>query len=427
MISAKHIIILSTLLLLNVSLALSNNPNKCTAASIFKNRAANNPDVLLKQQQIEIKIQQWIANQESNRVSSTEAAVVIPIVIHVVYNNTAQNISDDQILTQIDVLNKDFMNLNANRLLSTHPYFNLTGTANLEFCLAKIDPSGNATTGITRTATAQTQFDGDPNTAADERIKFTSKGGIDVWDPTKYLNIWIGKLSGGTLGYAQFPSEFDGSPETDGVVIDYHYFGTIGTVSAPFDQGRTATHEIGHWLNLEHIWGDEAACANDDKVSDTPLQADENYDCPVFPSTSCSNAPNGDLFMNYMDYVDDGCMSLFTKGQVSRMTATLNVARSAIKTANKCSATTGISQQKLDQIKIYPNPVQNYLNIEGLPQTRSRFYNIDIYNILGERVYSNTIASTQIQFEMLGFRTGTYVMNIYNDEFSVTQKLTVVK
>jgi hypothetical protein len=428
MILVRNISILCIFLLLNGSVILGNNPNKCTSAIVFNNHVAVNRDALIRKQQLETEIQQWILDNGNNRLNSSAAVVTIPIVVHVVYNTPSQNISDAQILTQITVLNKDFRNLNADKLASTHPYFNLTGDANIEFCLAKFDPNGNVTTGITRTSTTLTDFDGNPSVPSDEKVKFNSKGGIDNWDPSKYLNIWICKLNSGTLGYAQFPSEFGTSAETDGVVIDYRYFGTIGTVSAPFDLGRTTTHEIGHWLNLEHIWGDESACANDDNVSDTPLQGAENFNCPSFPSISCSNGPNGDLFMDFMDYTDDGCMSLFSKGQVARMNATLNVARSAIKSANKCSGpTSGVVQQKLEQIRVYPNPVQNYLTIEGLPQTKSRLYSIVIYNILGEKVYVNTLETTTAQLEMLGFKTGTYVLNIYNEEFSYTQKLTVVK
>jgi hypothetical protein len=136
------------------------------------------------------------------------------------------------------------------------------------------------------------------------------------------------QLSGGLLGYAQFPG---GPAQTDGVVIRHSGFGTTGTAAAPFDRGRTATHEIGHWANLFHIWGDDGTgCNGTDEVADTPNQADENYGCPTFPSISCNNGPNGDMFMNYMDYVDDEAMVMFTAGQVSRMNATLAGPRKAL-------------------------------------------------------------------------------------------------
>ncbi len=130
------------------------------------------------------------------------------------------------------------------------------------------------------------------------------------------------QLQSGLLGYAQFPG---GAASTDGVVITHTGFGTNGTATAPFALGRSATHEIGHWLNLFHIWGDDGGgCTGSDFVADTPNQADHNFGCPTFPSVTCSNGPNGDMFMNYMDYTDDACMFMFTAGQVTRMDATLD-------------------------------------------------------------------------------------------------------
>ena len=164
-------------------------------------------------------------------------------------------------------------------------------------------------------------------------MKFTSQGGADVWDSKKYLNIWVCNLSGSTLGFAQFP----GGPEsTDGVVVDYLYFGSIGTATAPYDLGRTLTHEVGHWLNLRHIWGD-SYCGND-FVDDTPTQQTSNSGCPSFPHISCNNGPNGDMFMNYMDYTHDDCLIMFTNGQKNRMIAALLNSRSELLDNNLCES-----------------------------------------------------------------------------------------
>jgi hypothetical protein len=171
-------------------------------------------------------------------------------------------------------------------------------------------------------------------------VKSSSTGGSNAWDRNKYLNIWVCDISGGILGYAQFPG---GSASTDGVVVDYQYFGTIGTATAPFNKGRTATHEVGHWLNLYHIWGDDGTgCTGSDLVSDTPNQADQNYGCPAFPQVSCSNGPNGDMFMNYMDYTDDACMFMFSTGQATRMQALFAAggARASLLTSNGCGTVT---------------------------------------------------------------------------------------
>lgn len=238
----------------------------------------------------------------------------IPVVVHVVYHADDQNISDEQVRSQIDVLNRDFRKTNPDVDTLPDVFQPLADDAQIEFSLADTDPAGNATDGITRTHTDTTSF------TYDDAIKFDSSGGADAWPSDAYLNLWVGRLGGGLLGYAQFPG---GVSSTDGVVILDTAFGTVGTASPPFGLGRTATHEIGHWLNLNHIWGDEDGCVGTDKVDDTPNQAYANTGKPAFPHVTCSNGPNGDLFMDYMDYVDDDVMVLFSAGQVARMHACL--------------------------------------------------------------------------------------------------------
>ena len=156
---------------------------------------------------------------------------------------------------------------------------------------------------------------------------FPRAGGIDAWPTQKYLNIWVCDLGGGLLGYAQFPG---GPADTDGVVILNTAFGTTGIAAAPFNLGRTAVHEVGHWLNLNHIWGDTNDCSGTDHVDDTPKQQLPNYNKPAFPHVTCNNGPNGDMFVNYMDYVDDDTMVMFTPGQVARMYATLVGSRRSV-------------------------------------------------------------------------------------------------
>ncbi len=241
-----------------------------------------------------------------------ETVITIPVVVNVVYHTPEENISDAQIQSQIDVLNEDFRLLNSDASNLPFAFSSLKADCRINFCLAKRDPNGCPTTGIRRRETDKSVF-----TSDFDHVKFNSSGGLDNWDRTQYLNIWVCNMNSTPLGYAQFPF---GPSETDGVVVDYRYFGTIGTATAPYNLGRTATHEIGHWLNLYHIWRTDG-CDWDDVVADTPLQDDANYDCPSFPIVSCSNGPNGDLFMNYMDYVDDACMYMFSKGQKNRMRA----------------------------------------------------------------------------------------------------------
>jgi hypothetical protein len=268
----------------------------------------NDPEYAAKRDLIEMQTADYI-----NQPNKQRALKTIPVVFHIVYNTAAQNVSDAQIQSQLTVLNNDFRKLNADWTNTPTVFQGISADCEIQFCLAQQDPNGNPTTGINRVSTATTSF------GTNDAVKYAAQGGANIWDRSKYLNIWVCNLSGGVLGYAQFPG---GPAATDGVVITYTGFGTMGTASAPFNKGRTATHEVGHWLNLYHIWGDDGtSCNGSDLVGDTPNQADENYGCPAFPTVSCSNGPNGDMFMNYMDYTDDACMYMFSAGQKARMDA----------------------------------------------------------------------------------------------------------
>jgi hypothetical protein len=254
----------------------------------------------------------------------------IPVVVHVLYHDDADNIPDGQVASQIEVLNEDYTGSNSDRKKVPEPFKEFVGNPELEFFLAEVDPSGAATNGITRRRTSVQEF------SVDDKMKADASGGTSPWDTTRYLNTWVCRLGDGLLGYAQFPG---GPPETDGVVILTSAFGRGGTAADPFDLGRSATHEIGHYLNLHHIWGDGVvtSCHDSDLVDDTPNQFGPNYSKPTFPSPSCRNKPNGDMFMNYMDYVDDDTMVMFTNQQVERMHAALEFSRSKLGTLTSSS------------------------------------------------------------------------------------------
>jgi hypothetical protein len=256
----------------------------------------------------------------------------IPVVFHVVYNNFPQNISDAQLLSQLAVLNEDFNRLNSDAGNTPPPFKAVAGNPRIHFCLAALDPYGKPSTGITRTFTSKPSFQYSEN-----EVKFGNKGGHNVWNPELYLNIWVCNLADNILGYAQFPG---GPPETDGIVLRYSSVGRypINPFFSPYNLGRTATHEIGHWLGLRHIWGEEeGSCTDSDQISDTPNQSDKSTGCPNFPKISCNNVPNGDMFMNYMDYTNDACMNLFTQQQSELMNATLHTTRKKILSSNACT------------------------------------------------------------------------------------------
>jgi hypothetical protein len=240
--------------------------------------------------------------------------VTLPVVVHVVHRTGAENISDAQVQSQIKALNRDYRAKNADKSKVPAPWKSLFVDSNIQFELATKDPKGKRTTGITRTATTVAEF------GPDNSVKSKRKGGVDPWPSDRYLNFWACTLGDNLLGYAQFPG---GPAATDGVVILNTAVGTQGSAAAPFNKGRTATHEVGHFLGLRHIWGDRNDCTGNDFVADTPPAQRANTGKPKYPHITCNNGPSGDMFMNYMDYVDDDSMVMFTVGQVARMNATL--------------------------------------------------------------------------------------------------------
>ncbi len=255
-----------------------------------------------------------------NPDKAVNGIISIPVVVHVVYNTASENLSTSQIQSQITILTEDFRRQNSDAN-GTWPQ---AADTEIEFCLASVDPNGNATSGITRTSTSVTSF------SSNDNVKFDASGGKDAWPAADYLNFWVCDLSGTLLGYAQFPG---GSPSTDGIVCDYLYVGNEGTATAPFDLGRTATHEVGHWLNLRHIWGD-GNCNFDDFVSDTPTSDASNGGCAT-GHVSCGTV---DMVENYMDYSNDACMNLYTDGQKTRMRAIFDTggARESLLNSNGC-------------------------------------------------------------------------------------------
>jgi hypothetical protein len=247
--------------------------------------------------------------------------VTIAVVVHVVFRTPDEMISKVQIDSQIAALNRDYSAGNSDKANTPTPWIGLVTDSDIRFALATRDPAGNQTDGVVYVQTQAESF------GTDDGVKSAATGGADPWPSDKYLNLWVCSLGGGILGYAQFPG---GPAQTDGVVILNTAFGTTGTDAAPFNLGRTAVHEVGHWLNLHHIWGDTEDCTGTDFVDDTPNAQHPNYNKPAFPHVSCNNGPSGDMFVNYMDYVDDDTMVMFTAGQVVRMHAALDGARSQI-------------------------------------------------------------------------------------------------
>lgn len=302
----------------------------CGSTEYLQQQIAADPDRGEFLEQIDQFTNAWVAAHGDEE----RAVVTIPVVFHVVYSTSAQNISDALINAQIAQLNADYARLNADASQTPSIFTGVAANTEVQFCLAQRDPNGNASTGIVRKSTTTSSF------SSNDGVKYASSGGDNAWPSSSYLNIWTCNLGGGLLGYAQFPG---GAAATDGVVVLYSSVGSLSTpgTAAPYHYGRTMTHEVGHWLNLRHIWGD-ATCGSD-LVSDTPTHNTANYGCPTYPHYSTCTGTPVEMTSNYMDYTDDGCMNIFTAGQKSRMQALFATggARASLLTSLGCTPPTG--------------------------------------------------------------------------------------
>lgn len=290
---------------------------KCTTMELHSKHLIDDPGYEKRLQELEHLTKKYIAN----RKPSDTAIVKVPVVVHIIYNTPNHNISNARVQSQIDALNRDFRRLNWDTANAPVPYKYLGADSRIEFVLAKRDPWGNPSIGITRTQTSVPLFN------FDDAIKYTAQGGHDIWDRDKYLNFWVGNIPY-FRAYTQLPGYY---PETDGVVMHYILFGSAGYTLLDYSKGRVAVHEVGHWFNLQHLWG--LTNCGTDYVDDTPTQFTANFNCPGFPVITCNNGPYGDMFMNYMDGTSDDCKNMYTIGQRDRMNAALYTYRSGLITS----------------------------------------------------------------------------------------------
>jgi hypothetical protein len=268
---------------------------KCASQDVLAEQLRADPTLMTRMNEIEKFTQKAILTKRL-----VNGKIEIPVVVNVLYRTTAENISATQIQSQIDVLNKDFNALNSDYNTVPALFTGVKANVGITFVLDQ----------VVRKSTTKTSW------GTNDAMKKTSTGGLAPISPTTKLNMWVCTIGNDILGYAQFPG---GASATDGVAIDSRYFGLSGSANAPFNLGRTATHEVGHWMNLRHIWGD-ATCGSD-LVSDTPSHNEANYGTPAYPHYStCSGTPV-EMTMNYMDYTNDNAMYMFSTGQKSRMSA----------------------------------------------------------------------------------------------------------
>lgn len=363
-----------------------------------------------------------ISQQNSfNAARLTDETYIIPVVVHIVYHTEAQNLDDVRVYTQINVLNEDFRRLNPDTVNTPAAFNEVAADVNIEFCLASIDPYGNPTTGIVRTYTDTTEW----FLSFSEEVKQTEQMGDDAWPSSTYLNIWVCNLQDGILGYAVSPGA---SPEVDGVVIDYRNFGLADVSSQPYHLGRTCTHEIGHWLGLKHVWGEGGGlCAGSDLIADTPNQAEATYGCPDFPLTdACSPESPGVMFQNYMDYTDDACMNIFTKGQRDKMRSVMETYRASLLTSTAGCNEIGPLPGDLAELHIYPVPNNGQLTISVINFIGYQ-ENIDIriYDILGHEIASASPAATYTvaqYFDLSSLASGCYIVQVFNGTYFLSAK-----
>ena len=323
--------------------------------------------------------EQVVTYLSQSRLPVREIAV-IPVVFHIVYAEDDQNISREQVLSQIAVLNSDFRGLAANVGVVSAHFKSLIADAGIEFCLADTDPDGAPTEGIVRRQTDVPQIGLKYSFDNRRRIYHTELGGDDIWDPAHYLNVYVCEMGNNVFGEASFPNL--GPADEDGVVMDYRSFGTIGSARAPTDKGKTLVHEIGHYLGLKHIWGNSQGCDSDDGIADTPDQEKPTSGCPSESRVSCGSF---DLFYDYMDYSDDACLAVFTPQQVEYMRAVLTMLRPDLANGSSVCADTKKGIDFVDFIQLQGNPSygQVYLEAQDSPIFKAT---VDILDVPGHHL-----------------------------------------
>jgi hypothetical protein len=414
----RYIVVMVFVVLINSGLMAQQS---CFSSQYNIRQQEQNPALVARQQ----SIARFLAPSDNElrmlgtNDNPTEQTIInIPVVVHILFNGSAQNISESQIISQLEILNRDFRRKNADSLNTPLHFRPFAADCNITFKLATVNPQGLPTTGIIRKPTNVTGF------SMDDDIKFSSSGGDEAWDSDKYLNIWVGPMSAGIVGYASAPGS---DKNRDGVVIRYNAFGSMGAATPPYNKGRTAVHEVGHWLGLVHIWGD--LLCGDDLVDDTPPQQTYTRGCPTGNIiVSCGNAPNGNMYMNFMDLTEDACTNLFTKGQKQRMRTLFNDGgpRHAL-LSSTASGDPGmpppvdipIDPANDKKVRVYPNPAKFSVTVDfgGDENLLGRY--VSVFNQYGQILLYKVITSNSMTLNIASFATGVYFVKVGDDKTTI--------
>lgn len=408
------------LTMLSISFLSAQSSDKCYADDLRRAALAQNPSLQAEIDAAEVAIASYI-NRENE--SSTSVVLTIPVVIHIIHNGEdvgeGSNISEEQALSLITRLNEDYRKMNADTLEGSHPFYVDQADTEIEFCLVTEDPDGNPTTGVERYDFEQESWS---VSEIDEIVKPET-----IWDRYNYMNVWSINLDDpdapGVDGYATFPNAT--TDTTDGVVILYTAFGVP-------EEGKSivATHEVGHYLNLNHIWGDNIPDCGDDLVSDTPPTDNSNEGCPSFPhnaDNSCGSGSNGEMFMNYMDYSDAECTVMFSNGQKDRMVAAIMMFRSSLLSSTACNIISSANQAGvLAEMKVFPNPSQGIFSVDLPKFSAQQRVQLSVYDMSGVRQYQAKEESTsQIELDLSNLPTGVYFLRATLADNIMTTRLVI--
>jgi hypothetical protein len=386
----------------------------CGSTSYLQEQLSTNPLLEGNISRIESFIQQQLNSGLAQREQGHQV-IRIPVVVHVLYHQSNENISDERIHNQILTLNESFRRRNSDTVNTPAIFKSIAADCEIEFQLAISDPQRRSTTGIIRKYTPIAQWQ------MNDEMKFSNMMGSDAWDPSSYLNIWVCNIKG-VAGYSTWPGS---DPSKDGLVINYKYLGN-NSISG-YEQGKTAVHEAGHWLGLKHIWGDEN-CGND-FVSDTPKQAFYNLGCPSGTRITCGNGPVGDMYMNYMDFTNDACINLFTLGQKARMRTMFEHGGER----GTILSSTGLEEPLIQEMplpeesprwlysRLYPNPASNEITLDVSYDVRWLGKTLLVTNTNGQQLMQVRLVNKIQSIDVSRLRPGVYFLTGKREDGEIIQ------